>query len=60
MKTLNDDEVVIETFKRSGMQVFKVYGTLNNNPCFWTEKGTYRMDDKEDPRDIKDFEYVEN
>lgn len=56
MKTRDGQNVVILDPQKSGMSVYKVFGTLNGNLCHWTAGGKYRMDDKDDPRDIVNYE----
>lgn len=43
---------VITDNNKAGMSIFKVFGTVDNKSCFWTEQGTYRMDNKEHDWDI--------
>ena len=54
MKTRNGLDVVIETHKKY-KGLFPVYGTMDGKPCHWTIDGKYRVDDKDDDRDIVDF-----
>lgn len=55
MQTRDGRNVEVVTRKYSGTAIFKTFGTLDGKPCFWTAEGKYRMDDKEDPRDIVGF-----
>jgi len=54
LKTIDNQIVIIET-KNKYNGAFPVFGTLDDKPCHWTKDGKYRMDGKEDPRDIKNF-----
>ena len=53
--TVDGRPVTIETENKSGMSIFCVFGTLDGFPCHWTKDGKYRMNGKDDPRDIVNF-----
>jgi hypothetical protein len=56
MHTVDGRRVEIETRKKERMSVFVVYGTIDGKPCHWTASGRFRMDGKDDPRDIAHFQ----
>lgn len=51
-KTRDGRPVTILTRDKPGMSIFKVFGELDGKPCHWTAEGRYRMDGKEDARDL--------
>lgn len=52
MNTRDGRPVTIETRSKPGMSIFVLFGYLDGDPCHWTAEGRYRMDGKDDPRDI--------
>ena len=52
MLTRDGRTVTIETRDKPGMSIFKMFGTLDGAPCYWTSEGRYRMDGVDDARDV--------
>ena len=51
-QTRDGRPVTILTRDKPGMSIFKAFGALDGKPCHWTAEGRYRMDGKEDARDL--------
>lgn len=52
MKTDGGQRVEIESADKSGMSIFVISGTIDGKPCHWTKDGKFRMDGKDDKRDL--------
>lgn len=52
MQTHDGRQVIILQPRKHGMSIFAMFGLLAGSPCHWTADGRYRMDGKDDPRDL--------